>query len=107
VTIDALVGLFIIAGLISLFGFAMNLRQRNADRLADQRRAFNTASLVLAGLQASPQTQIPSEPDSRVSIQRSGKRVGDLEWVEVTAIYAGRHVSIVGLAKTVVPGATP
>lgn len=105
---DAIVALFIIGGLISMFGLAVNLHQRNADHLAHQRRALAAASLALASLQSSSQATIPNDSETLISIQRSGKQVGNLEWVQVTATHAGRRASLAGLARSATqPGALP
>jgi hypothetical protein len=40
---------------------------------------------------------VPENPS--VTIERTGQRVGEMEWVEVKVTHDGRHASLVGLAR--------
>ena len=105
--VDALLALFILGALISMLGYATNLRQRNINHLADQRIALHRAQEALAQLQSSGPATTQSDPDTNISVHRSGRHVGDLEWIEVTATFNGRHAALTGLAKPAISAAAP
>jgi hypothetical protein len=89
---DVMAGIFLLTALAGALAVATNLRQRNAQHLADQRAAMRIAQDALATGQA------PGNPPAKISIARTGKRVGQREWIEVTVVFNGRHSAIAGLS---------
>jgi hypothetical protein len=94
---DALAGLLLLLALTTLLATAVNLRQRNARHLAEQRKALLAAQEVLVNARTTGQPTC-TDTFAQVSIARTGQQVGELEWVEVSVEREGRHASLVGLA---------
>jgi hypothetical protein len=103
---DAIGGLFLLAALATLLAVAIGVQSKGAKLLLDQRIANNEAQEVLAKLQEGGEAKV-SDESANVSVERTGKHVGDKEWVEVKVVREGRHASIVGLAPATQPGSTP
>ena len=101
-TMDALAGLMLLIALATALAVAANMRARNAHLLSDQRKANNAAQEVLANLQSGGEAKVKDE-SVQISVQRTGKRVADREWVEVRVVREGRHASIVGLVPATQP----
>lgn len=101
-TIDALAGLMLLVALATALAVAANMRAKNAHLLSDQRKANNAAQEALANLQSGSEAKVADE-SVEISVQRTGKRVVDREWVEVNVVREGRHASIVGLAPATQP----
>jgi hypothetical protein len=100
---DAIAGLTLLATLATLLAVAVTLRAKTATHLVDQRQANNLAQEALANLQSTGDAKMPDD-SAEVSVDRTGKRIGDREWVEVKVIHNGRHASIAGLAPATQPG---
>jgi hypothetical protein len=96
--LDALAGIFLLLALTMVLAVSASLRQRNTQRFAEQRQALAMAQEVLANLRSGGQP-VPTDATARVSVERSGRRLADLEWVQVTVVRAGRRASLVGLAR--------
>src|SRR2546421_2619594 len=90
--IDVMAGIILLTALAGALAVATNLRQRNAQHLADQRAAMRIAQDALAAGQA------PENSPAKISIARTGKHLGQREWIEVTVLYNGRHAALAGLA---------
>src|SRR5262245_44727153 len=105
-TFDALAGIFLLAALATALAVAGNMRAKTAMQLANQRKANAAAQEALSNLQAGSEAKL-SDVTAKVTLRYSGKRVGNLEWVEVTVVREGRYASIMGLAPTTQPGGTP
>jgi Tfp pilus assembly protein PilX len=95
-TMDALAGLFLLAALATALVVAAHAQQRAAHNLADQRRALAAAQSAIQNLSVNAPID-----DKQASVSRTGLRVGEKEWVEVTGICNGRRVSLTFLASTV------
>jgi Tfp pilus assembly protein PilX len=89
---DVMAGIILLTALAGALAVATNLRQRNAQHLIDQRTAMRIAQDALAAGQA------PQNSPAKVSIARTGTRVGSREWIEVSVVYNGRHAALAGLA---------
>ena len=100
---DAIAGLTLLATLATLLAVAVTMRQKSATHLVDQRQANNLAQEALANLQTTGNANV-SDGSVEISVDRTAKRVGDREWVEVNVVHHGRHASIVGLAPATQPG---
>lgn len=95
---DVIVGMFILALLTTVLLVSLNLRSKSMRKLESQRAALEQAERVLAGLQSGG---VPSElQGSQLAVRRTGKRVGTMEWVEVSISREGRTAAITGLAPT-------
>jgi hypothetical protein len=97
-TLDVLAGIFLLMALAITLAVSANLRQRSAQRLAEQRQALAVAQEVLVNLRSSGQSST-SDTAAQVSVERTGRRLADLEWVQVTVIREGRRASLLGLAR--------
>jgi hypothetical protein len=94
---DALAGLMLLIALATALGVAASMRAKNAQLLVEQRAANNAAQEAMANLQSGGEAKVVDE-STEVSVQHTGKLVGDKEWIEISVVRAGRHASIVGLA---------
>jgi hypothetical protein len=101
-TLDALAGLMLLVALATALAVAANMRAKNAHLLSDQRKANNAVQEALANLQYGGEAKATDE-SAEISVQCTGKRVADREWVEVNVVREGRHASIVGLAPATQP----
>ena len=103
---DALAGLTLLAALGTLLAVAVVMRSKSATHLSDQRRANDAAQEALLNLQSTGDAKV-ADDSADVHVERTGKRVGGREWVEVKVTCAGRHASIAGLAPATQPGVSP
>jgi hypothetical protein len=90
--------MFLLAGMATALLVAANLRQRSAQQFGDQRMTNAIAQEALINLQTTGKATTRDE-SAKISVDRSGKRLGDAEWVEVRIVRGGRHASITGLVR--------
>lgn len=96
-TADALAGVFLLAALTTLLATCVNARQQKSRQFAEQRRALSAAQEVLVNLQTRGQPTC-SDPAAKIEIVRSGTRLADCEWVEVSVTRESRRATLSGLA---------
>jgi type II secretory pathway pseudopilin PulG len=101
--LDAIIGIILLGSLLTVLAVNANLRNRAAVRMASQRAAMQTAEKALADLQRGA-TTAPADAADRISVRRTGQRIGAMEWVQVTAFHDGRQASLSGLAPATQPG---
>lgn len=94
---DLMTGILIMALLATVLMVSLTLRSKSARKLEIQRAAMQQAERALVSLQDG---QRPQAQDERLSIQRTGKLVGRMEWVEISVKQDGRTASLAGLAPT-------
>jgi hypothetical protein len=98
-TADVLVGIFLLAAMATALIVAAHVQAKSASSFADQRKANAIAQEVMLNLQTTG-AATTSDQAAKVSVDRTGKRVGDQEWVEVRVQFNTRHASIVGLSRS-------
>lgn len=94
---DLMTGILIMALLATVLLVSLTLRSKSARKLEIQRAAMQQAERALVSLQDG---QLPQAQDERLSIQRTGKLVGRMEWVEISVKQDGRTALLAGLAPT-------
>jgi len=92
ITFDMLAGIFLLVAMASVLAASTGLRARNAQHLADQRAAMAVAQRTLS--EGNP----PAGSSARITVDHTGKRISDREWINVSVILNGRHASLSGLA---------
>jgi len=95
--VDVLAGIFLLAAMATALVVAAHVQASSAQAFSDQRKANAIAQEALLNLQTSGKAT-SSEQAATVSVQHTGERAGDGEWVEVRVVWQNRHASIVGLA---------
>jgi hypothetical protein len=103
--LDTLAGLVLLGALFGAMLYTTTLRQRSAMRLQQQRRATEAARAVLTGLQMNQSAAV--DANIVVSVARTGVRVGDMEWADVTAADGRGHAVLSGLVPTTAPATQP
>jgi hypothetical protein len=103
--LDTLAGLVLLGALFGAMLYTGALRQRSAMRLSQQRRATEAARAVLTALQMNQ----PAAVDASVAVKvvRSGVRVGEMEWADVTAADGRGRAALSGLVPTTAPATQP
>ena len=102
VLLDVLIGIILLGSLLTVLAVSTNLRNRAAARMAAQRGAVQLAEKALSDLQRGTNTQ-PADHAGTVAVRYSGKRIGTLEWVQITANHDGRSAALTGLAPSTQP----
>jgi type II secretory pathway pseudopilin PulG len=96
-TIDALIGLFIIAALASALAVAMGRQRQSVTRFGDSRAAVHLAERALLNLQRGRPLP-PVDDQTAISVKNlDTPGTGSQVWVEVSATVRGRTQNLIGL----------
>src|SRR4051812_39511107 len=98
-TIDALAGLMLLGALASALAVGTNVSRRAARQFASQREALLVAQQTVDALRVG--STIPTSDD--VVIARTGPRVGDREWIEITVTKNSRRATLAALVPATQP----